>query len=333
MLIIGVVGHELSATEREFLKHPAVAGVILFARNFASRAQVQELCQDIRSNAEHYPLITVDQEGGRVQRFRDGYFDLPCLERIGESAVRDLPSALALAKQHAYVMCSEILASGLDLSFAPVADLGLGNLAIGNRAFAAEPATVSAFVSAYVEGMHAAGMAATLKHFPGHGSVLEDTHFHQAVDPRPLHAIEATDLQPFRAGFAAGADAVMMAHVLYPNVAPEPAGYSSHWINAVLKSQFGFKGVVFSDDIGMAAAQSAGGVSARIRQHLAAGCDVVLACPPACVADAVDSMPVENYPRERLLALHARSAPAWDTLALNPHFAASLRALENDRMA
>ncbi len=333
MLIIGVESHVLTAAEREYLKHPAVAGVILFARNFASRAQIQELCQEIRANAKLYPLITVDQEGGRVQRFREGYFNLPSLERIGESAAKDLPTALELAKQHAFVMCSEILASGLDLSFAPVADLGLGNLAIGNRAFAANPEAVSAFVAAYVEGMHAAGMAATLKHFPGHGSVREDTHFHQAIDARAFNDIEAMDLQPFNAGFAAGADAVMMAHVVYPEIAPEPAGYSWHWINNVLKSHCGFKGVVFSDDIGMAAAESAGGVAARIQQHLTAGCDAVLACPPACVPDAINSMPIMDYPRERLLTLRARTTPAWDTLALNPYFAASVRALDSDRMA
>jgi beta-N-acetylhexosaminidase len=333
MLIIGVESHELTAAEREFLQHPAVAGVILFSRNFASKPQLSELCADIRASSPRPQLICVDQEGGRVQRFRDGFAKLPCLERFGELARTDSASALALAREHAFLMASEIIASGLDLSFAPVADLGRGNLAIGNRAFAADPATVAMFIESYVAGMHDAGMAATLKHFPGHGSVLEDTHFDQAVDSRPYSEIAMADLPPFTAGLRAGADAVMMAHVVYPQVAPDPAGYSPHWIGKVLKSELGFTGVVFSDDIGMAAAQSAGGVSARIRLHLAAGCDVVLACPPACVADAVDSMPVANYPRERLLALHARSAPAWDTLALNPYFASSVRALENDRMA
>ena len=183
MLIIGLEGHALSAAERGYLQHPAVAGVILFARNFASKAQLQDLCADIRASAPRPQLITVDQEGGRVQRFRDGFAKLPCLEDIGAAAANSLPAALSLAQEHAYLMAAEVIASGLDLSFAPVADLGRGNLAIGNRAFSAEPETVAAFIAAYVDGLREAGMAATLKHFPGHGSVLADTHFD---DVRPI---------------------------------------------------------------------------------------------------------------------------------------------------
>ena len=210
MLIIGIESHELTASEREFIQHPAVAGVILFSRNFASKQQLAELCADIRASSTRPQLICVDQEGGRVQRFRDGFAKLPCLERFGELARSDRASALALAREHAFVMASEIIASGLDLSFAPVADLGRGNLAIGNRAFAADPVTVAMFIESYVAGMHDAGMAATLKHFPGHGSVLEDTHFDQAVDSRAFSEIASVDLQPFTAGFRAGADAVML---------------------------------------------------------------------------------------------------------------------------
>lgn len=325
MLIIGIESHELTAAEREFLQHPAVAGVILFSRNFASKPQLSELCADIRASSPRPQLICVDQEGGRVQRFRDGFAKLPCLERFGELARTDSASALALAREHAFLMASEIIASGLDLSFAPVADLGRGNLAIGNRAFAADPATVAMFIESYVAGMHDAGMAATLKHFPGHGSVLEDTHFDQAVDSRPYSEIAVADLPPFTAGLRAGADAVMMAHVVYPQVAPDPAGYSPHWIGKVLKSELGFTGVVFSDDIGMAAAESAGGVAARIAQHISAGCDAVLACPPACVADAVAAMPVREYPRSRLAGLFAAKPMVWDTLAGDARYRSALK--------
>lgn len=327
MLIIGVEAHALTVAEREFLQHPAVAGVILFSRNFASKQQLSDLCAEIRASAPQPQLICVDQEGGRVQRFREGFAKLPCLERFGELARGDAASAVALAREHAFLMASEIIASGLDLSFAPVADLGRGNLAIGNRAFAADPATVAMFIESYVAGMHDAGMAATLKHFPGHGSVLEDTHFDKAVDSRTYAEIATLDLPPFTAGMRAGADAVMMAHVVYPQVAPDPAGYSPHWIGKVLKSELGFDGVVFSDDIGMAAAETAGGVAARIGQHLAAGCDAVLACPPACVADAVAAMPVRDYPLSRLQPLFAARPLAWDTLAGNDRYRSALRAM------
>src|SRR5690606_26768689 len=161
---------------------------------------------------------------------------------------------------HAWLMASEVRASGVDLSFAPVVDLGRGNLAIGDRAFSADPQVVAAFTRAYVEGMHEAGMAATLKHFPGHGSVREDTHFDDAVDDRPLEVIRAEDLVPFVAGIDAGADAVMLAHVVYPQVAPEPAGYSPRWIRDILRTAMGVRGGVFSGRSGRAAAHGGGGL-------------------------------------------------------------------------
>jgi beta-N-acetylhexosaminidase len=297
MLVIGISGKELSAEERDWLQHPACAGVILFTRNFASREQVADLAQAIRDASPRPQLICVDQEGGRVQRFREGYSELPSLDNFGRLFERDAVSALESAEEHAWLMASEIRATGVDLSFAPVVDLGRGNRAIGNRAFHAEPGIVAEFTRAYVRGMHAAGMAATLKHFPGHGSVLEDTHFDEAIDPRSLDVLRNEDLLPFVAGIEAGAGAVMMAHVAYPAVAPEPAGYSPRWMKEILRHDMGFGGVIFSDDIGMAAAESAGGVAARIYAHLDAGCDVVLVCPPALVADslaAMDTRPIAN---------------------------------------
>ena len=258
MLQIGISGHELTARERDWLQHDGCAGVVLFARNFASRAQVAELTQAIREAAPRPQLISVDQEGGRVQRFRDGYSVLPALQGF-DALYRDDPqAALALAREHAWLRASEFRATGIDMSFAPVIDLARGNRAIGNRAFSADPQVVAAFTRAYVAGMHEAGMSATLKHFPGHGSVPEDTHFDAAVDDRALADLEAADLVPFVAGIEAGADAVMMAHITYPQVAAEPAGYSPRWIGEVLRNEMGFRGVVFSDDIGMAAAHSAG---------------------------------------------------------------------------
>jgi len=314
MLVIGVAGTELTAQEREWLQHDAVAGVILFKRNFASRGQVAELSAAIRAAAPRPQLICVDQEGGRVQRFREGYSALPPLQGFDALYATDREAALALAEQHAWLIASEVRASGVDLSFAPVVDLGRGNLAIGDRAFSADPQVVAAFTAAYVRGMHSVGMAATLKHFPGHGSVREDTHFHDASDPRSLDELRALDLIPFAAGITAGADAVMMAHVVYPQVAPEPAGYSPRWIQQILREQMGFRGVVFSDDIGMAASFSAGGVKARVDAHLDAGCDVVLVCHPELVEESLRAVEGRTLNTAALLGLIGRGALGWDGL-------------------
>ena len=314
MLVIGVAGTELTPQERDWLQHDACAGVILFTRNFASRAQVAELSQAIREAAPRPQLVCVDQEGGRVQRFRDGYAALPPLEGFGKLHAADRERALQLAREHAWLMASEIRASGVDLSFAPVVDLGRGNRAIGDRAFSPDPEVVADFTRAYVEGMHQAGMAATLKHFPGHGSVLEDTHVDTAVDPRPLDEIMALDLVPFVAGIEAKADAVMMAHVVYPEVAPEPAGYSPVWIEDILRKRMGFRGVVFSDDIGMAAAFSAGGIRARIDAHLDAGCDVVLVCHPELVPESLAAVEGRELNTAALIGLIGRGAMGWDGL-------------------
>ncbi|MDH5824465.1 beta-N-acetylhexosaminidase [Luteimonas sp. RD2P54] len=314
MLVIGIAGHELDARERDWLRHDACAGVILFTRNFASRAQIAELSTAIRETAPRPQLICVDQEGGRVQRFREGYSALPPLDVFGRHYAQDPRGALAAAREHAWLMASEVLASGVDLSFAPVVDLGRGNLAIGDRAFSADPDVVAEFTRAYVEGMHSAGMAATLKHFPGHGSVREDTHVDTAVDDRSLDALRSLDLVPFAAGIEAGADAVMLAHVVYPQVAPEPAGYSSRWIGEILRGEMGFRGVVFSDDIGMAAAHSAGGVGARIHAHLDAGCDVVLVCHPELVDESLDAVAGRPLNTMALTGLIGRGALGWDGL-------------------
>lgn len=314
MLVIGVAGTELNAQERDWLQHDACAGVILFKRNFASRAQVAELSAAIREAAPRPQLICVDQEGGRVQRFREGYSALPPLEEIGHLYAADPVAALELAREHAWLMASEVRASGVDLSFAPVVDVGHDNLAIGNRSFSEEPEVVADFTRAYIRGMHAAGMAATIKHFPGHGTVREDTHFDDAIDNRSLEQMRSRDLVPFVAGIEAGADAVMMAHIVYPQVAPEPAGYSSYWIQDILRKEMGFRGVVFSDDIGMKAAFSAGGIKARVDAHLDAGCDVVLVCHPELVEESLAAVQGRKLNTMALIGLIGRGAMAWEGL-------------------
>jgi beta-N-acetylhexosaminidase len=332
MLLIGLAGTEVAERERAWLAAPGVAGVILFARNYASRGQLIALTEAIREAGGEHLLVAVDQEGGPVQRFRDGFTRLPALSRIGAVYDRDPEDAIRLAEEHAWVMASELRASGVDFSFAPVVDLARGNAAIGPRALHADPGIAAELATAYVRGMHLGGMAAVLKHFPGHGSVAADTHKAQAIDPRPLDAIRADDLRPFAEAMAAHAEAVMMAHVVYPAVDAQPAGYSRVWIEQVLRGELGFAGVVVSDDISMAAAGVAGSVAGRVQAHLAAGCDLVLACFPEVVEEAIAAVPAPPpAARERLSPLRGAIGASWDGLLDNPQrdrFVARITALD-----
>jgi len=319
MLMIGLAGTALVASEHAWLTAPGVSGVVLFSRNFSSRDQLIALIEDIRSVGGDDLLIAVDQEGGPVQRFRDGFTRLPSLSAIGAVYDRDAEDAIRLAEEHAWVMSSELRASGVDFSFAPVVDLARGNAAIGLRAFHADPAVAAELGQAYVRGMHLGGMAAVLKHFPGHGSVAVDTHKATAVDTRTLEVIRRDDLLPFVEGMAAHAEAVMVAHVIYPEVDAQPAGFSSRWIKQILRSELGFNGAVISDDISMAAAGAAGGVTGRVHAHLDAGCDLVLACFPDVVDEAIAA--VRGRPAaapERIAALRGDVASTWDGLNDNP---------------
>jgi len=332
MLVIGVHDKQLRAEERDWLRARVVSGVILFARNFASREQVTELIAEIRGLRADPFLICVDQEGGPVQRFRSGFTRLPALARIGERYARDVREAVALAEEHAWLMASEMRALDIDLSFAPVMDLARGNVIIGERAFHADPAIVSALGLAYVRSMRLAGMAATIKHFPGHGSVREDTHVENAIDLRTLDEMRRTDLIPFVDAIAAGAEAVMMGHVAYPAVDALPAGYSNVWIKNILRGELGFRGVVFSDDISMAAAESAGGIGARITAHREAGCDLILVCKPQIAPEALaahrDTPPCDPA---RVATLLGAIASTWQGLIDNPQrdrFIARVGALE-----
>jgi beta-N-acetylhexosaminidase len=333
MLVIGIGGTELAAHEREWLAAPQVSGVILFKRNYASRNQVAALIAELRRERDDEFLITVDQEGGPVQRFQgDGFTRFPALARLGDLYERDPAQALALAEEHAWLMASEMRAIDIDLSYAPVVDLKRGNRAIGERAFHTDPHIVSALGLAYLRGMRLAGMAATIKHFPGHGSVLEDTHFDSAADPRTLDELRVADLVPFADAIEAGAEAVMMAHVAYPRVDPHPAGYSRVWIEHILRGEFGFRGVVFSDDISMAAAESAGGIAARIAAHRDAGCDLVLVCKPDIAPAALDAVrDAAPCDPARVATLRGGVAANWDALCDNPQrdrFAKRLATLE-----
>jgi beta-N-acetylhexosaminidase len=270
-----------------------------------------------------------------VQRFRDGFTRLPALAAIGAVYDHDPAEAVRLAEEHAWVMASELRASGVDFSFAPVVDLARGNAAIGLRAFHADPAITAELAQAYVRGMHLGGMAAVLKHFPGHGSVAADTHKAQAIDPRSLDDIRRNDLLPFSECIEARVEAVMMAHVTYPAVDAQPAGYSHVWIEQILRSELGFAGIVISDDISMAAAGSAGSVGARVRAHLDAGCDLVLACFPDVVDEAIAAVQAATTPdATRFDTLRGALGASWAALLNNPQrdrFVARITALLADQ--
>lgn len=328
MLVIGVEGTELSDGDRVRLAAPEVSGVILFTRNYSDREQLVGLVASIRALRGDDFIVSVDHEGGPVQRFREGFTRLPPLASIGALYQRDRAAGIDMAETHAIVMASELRACDVDISFAPVVDLARGNRVIGTRAFDADPAAVGDLGAAYVRGMRLAGMAATLKHFPGHGSIREDTHLEAAIDPRPLAEIRATDLVPFVEGLRAGAEAVMVAHVTYPAVDPLAAGYSGKWIDGVLRNELGFRGVVFSDDVGMAAAEVAGGIGARVRAHLDAGCDLVLVCRPEMVDAAIESVRGrEPCGGAKLATLRGAVAAGWQSLCGDPQHARYVAAL------
>jgi len=278
-ILIGINGTTLDVQASAHLQHPSTGGVVLFTRNFSSRPQLDDLIAAIHEASAGRPLICIDQEGGRVQRLRDGFTALPPLGVLGGMYDAAPDRALDFAYRHARVMAAEMLACGIDLSFAPVLDLDRGSTVIGDRSFSGSVETVIALGRSYLAGMHDAGMKTTGKHFPGHGSVVADSHTDVVVDRRSLSALEASDLVPFR-HLAGKLDALMIAHVVYPAVDPLPAGYSSHWLGGFLRGELGYTGVIMSDDLGMHAALSAGPLPDRCAACLDAGCDLVLVCNP-----------------------------------------------------
>ena len=278
-MVADVVGPVLSDEDRERLRHPATGAVILFARNYESPEQLNLLVEEIQKLREPALLVCVDHEGGRVQRFREGFTAIPPMRELGRLWDRDRDLARQAARGAAYVVAAELGAHGLDFSFAPVLDLDYGaSSAIGDRALHFDPHAVGALGAAIVQGFADAGMAAVGKHFPGHGFASADTHHGVARDERAFADILKKDIAPYRMAIQAGLAAVMPAHVVYTQCDPEPAGYSRYWLQDVLRGKLGFDGLVFSDDLSMAGASTAGGPPERARAALAAGCDMVLLC-------------------------------------------------------
>jgi beta-N-acetylhexosaminidase len=340
-LMMDLHGLELLDSEQRILKNPNVGGLIFFSRNFESREQIQKLVQQVRNVAPNI-LIAVDQEGGRVQRFKDGFTRLPAMQCLGDYALQHPVDGLRLCKDVGWLMASEILSCGIDFSFAPVLDVDRDTCTvIGDRSFSENPQHMVVCAQAFIDGMHEAGMGATGKHFPGHGSVVADSHLETPYDNRTLDQLRVRDLIPF-ANLASTMDAVMPAHMVFPQITDESVGFSSFWLQDVLRTELGFNGVIFSDDLSMKGADVAGGYCAKAKAALSAGCDMVLVCNDPRGAQEVLQW-LDNHSDDfaeissgksaaRLQAMQRQKRPDWGELTLNRRYQGTrkkLHELEN----
>ena len=327
-VMIDVAAFSLTAEERARLCHPLVGGVILFRRNFQNIAQLQALTAEIRALRSPHLLIAVDHEGGRVQRFIDGFTRLPPMRALGEAWDANPEKAQSLVRQVGYVLAAELRACGVDLSFTPVLDLDWGRAAvIGNRSFHRDPTVVTELALALQAGLAAGGMATCGKHFPGHGFASGDSHLTMPFDDRTLAQLQADDLQPFACLADAGMAAVMPAHVVYPAVDSLPAGFSRRWLQEILRDELGFDGVIFSDDLTMEGAAGAGGITSRAQAAFSAGCDMALVCNRPDLADEL-LVGLVDPQVTRLAAKLARMVGQgeqadWQALLLTDSFATS----------
>ena len=338
-LIIDIAGITLSKDDRRRLKHPLTGGVTLFARNWKNRQQLSDLCAELKSERQDL-LICVDQEGGRVQRFRtDGMTHLPPMRALGEQWMKDQLAATNAATACGYVLGAELRACGVDFSFTPVLDLDYGGSGvIGDRAFGRDPRVVTLLAKSLMHGLLQAGMANCGKHFPGHGFVKADSHTDIPVDRRSLKAILADDAAPYE-WLNTTLTSVMPAHVIYPKVDARPAGFSEKWLTFILRGQLGFGGAIFSDDLSMAGARVIDGKKVSYAQAaitaLNAGCDMVLLCNQSVgegrpVDDLLDGMAealvkgqweaLESSEMRRLDLLPVSPAHEWDGLMLHPAY-------------
>lgn len=276
-VVLDLQGTELTPAEKDLLIHPQVGGIILFRRNYHNTCQLQNLVSSIRELRASL-IIAVDQEGGRVQRFKEGFTVLPSMQVFGRAYAEDPQKACALAADCGWVMARELGAFDIDISFAPVLDLDdQKSDIIGDRAFAADPSSAIPLAKAFMMGMQEAGMATTGKHFPGHGGVKADSHLELPIDVRTWEELQSHDLQPFEQ-LLPQLDAIMAAHLLFPAIDSDPVGYSARWLRQILRTDMGFEGVVFSDDLSMEGAVGVGSFLARAERSLEAGCDAILVC-------------------------------------------------------
>lgn len=319
-----VAGLELTEAERQRLLHPLVGGVILFTRNFKDSEQLLALCHEIHSLRSPSLLIAVDHEGGRVQRFRQGFTRIPAMRELGRLYARSPRDALACAQDVGFVLAAELLAHEVDLSFTPVLDLDYGHSSvIGDRAFDADPRTAAMLAHALTVGLREAGMGCVGKHFPGHGFAQADSHVAMPTDSRDFETIWQTDLVPYRQEPGPSLSGVMPAHVIYDAIDPSPAGFSPFWLQDVLRGRLCFDGVIFSDDLTMEGATVAGDIVARAMAATQAGCDMVLVCNrPDLADDLLSRWNPGILPRlaERLLALKPPQYPSMESLSVDQRF-------------
>lgn len=317
-VMLDLVGTSITQKEREMLQHPQTGGVILFTRNYESPQQMTEMVKEIHSLRSQHLLVAVDHEGGRVQRFKKGFTHIPAAATYGKLYKSNKKEAKLLAESCGWLMAAECRATGIDMSFAPVLDLGRGvSGVIGDRAFHYNPQRVAELAHDFMNGMNQAGMQATGKHFPGHGSIKEDSHVAHPVDNRSYNDIFMEDIKPFEHMINCGLGAVMPAHVIYPQVDDKPAGYSSKWLKTILRDRLGFQGVIFSDDLSMKAAGVAGDFGDRAVTALNAGCDMVLVCNHQdAAAQVLDRLKDYSNPASqlRLVRMHGRGENSWDKL-------------------
>jgi len=332
-VMVGITGLELKPEERDMLLHPMVGGVILFSRNYEMVEQLDSLVATIHSLRDPRLLIAVDQEGGRVQRFRNGFTSLPAVRLLGDIYDKDAARARHLAGLSGWLMATELAMAGIDISFAPVLDLDKGiSQVIGDRAFHHDPEVVADLGHAYMHGMNNAGMMATGKHFPGHGSVSGDSHTEMPCDHRRYEDILMEDLIPFERMIHYGMAGVMLAHVIYDRIDDRPAGFSSFWVMEVLRKRLAFQGVVFSDDLEMAGASIAGDITERARQALGAGCDMVLVCKNVdAMAEVLEGIQGWNNPasRLRIVRMHNNRGISRAALQMDPKWQQAVREVES----
>jgi len=322
-LMVDVAGRSLTPEDREVLRHPLVGSVILFTRNYDNPGQLAELVADIRAVRSPPLLVAVDHEGGRVQRFRAGFSVLPPMRRVGQEYDLDPGQGVAMARSLNWLMAAELRGVGIDYSFAPCVDLDYGvSEVIGDRAFHRDPEIVAKLALAAVAGMREAGMAATAKHFPGHGAVVADSHLALPVDRRDLADL-TEDVLPYRRLIANELSAVMMAHVLFPAVDSVPASFSSRWVTGYLRGELGFRGVVFADDLTMEGASVLGGIVERAEAALAAGCDVLPVCnrrdQVMRLLDGLRHVPGPAS-QARVRLMRGREAPSREALLASPRY-------------
>ncbi len=303
-VMLDVVGTELTADDIRRLQHPLVGGVILFARNFEHCEQLKALTASIHKVRQPPLLIAVDHEGGRVQRFREGFTKIPPMREFGKIWDKDRRKAMALAVEAGWILAAELRAHGVDFSFTPILDMDYGDsLVIGNRAFHLDPRAINDLAYSLMQGLKKGGMAAVGKHFPGHGFVVADSHVSIPIDEREFDQIAQNDMQPFRQMIDEGLPAIMPAHVIYPKVDDKPAGFSAKWLQKVLRERLGFNGAIFSDDLSMEGATVGGDVTTRSLAALHAGCDMVLLCNRPDLADELLDNLVWKMPAQSIVRL------------------------------